>query len=246
MNWNEVLIHASSVSKLFVEPQAKAAKDAGELSATAKTHLIETYIRQKYGRYKEIETKPMSKGKKVENDSLLLLSEHIGEYLEKNECSIRNQYIIGTPDTYLGESLEKAEVIYDVKSSYDIFTFLANANSELDKTYYYQIQSYLWLTGANTGAIAYCLVNNPTEEIEWQKQVLMRKLNSISDESPEFKKEWAKKENLYIYDDIPEHERILLFKVEKDPDFPEKCKQKVEKAREFLEYFEEKHIMFNN
>lgn len=246
MNWNEVLIHASSVAKLFVEPQSKEAKLNGELSATAKTHLIETYIRQKYGRHKEIETKPMSKGKKVENDSLLLLSEHIGEYLEKNECSIRNQYIIGTPDTYLGESLEKAEVIYDVKSSYDIFTFLANANSELDKTYYYQIQSYLWLTGANTGAIAYCLVNNPTEEIEWQKQALMRKLNSISDESPEFKNEWAKKENLYIYDDIPEHERILLFKVEKDPDFPEKCKQKVEKAREFLEYFEEKHIMFNN
>jgi hypothetical protein len=245
MNWNTVLIHASSVSKLFVEPQSKEAKLSGELSATAKTHLIETYIRQKYGRHKEIETKPMSKGKKVESDSLLLLSEHIGEYLEKNEDSVQNSWIIGTPDTYLGENLNQAEAIYDVKSSYDIFTFLANVNSELDKTYYYQIQSYLWLTGANIGAIAYCLVNNPIEEIEWQKQALMRKLNSISDESPEFKKAWAQKENLYIYDDIAENERILIFPIEKDPTFPEKCQQKVEKARQFLSDFELRHLNFN-
>ena len=246
MNWNEVLIHASSVGKLFVEPQSKAAKEAGELSATAKTHLVEIYIQNKYNRKKELDTAQINKGKKVENDSLLLLSEHIGDYLEKNEHSVQNKYIIGTPDTYLGENINQAEVIYDVKSSYDIFTFLGNINSELDKMYYYQRQSYLWLTGANTGAVAYCLVNNPIEEIDRQKQALMRKLNSISDESPEFKIEWAKKENLYIYDDIQESDRILLYNVEKDPDFPEKCEQKVDKARLYLAELERKHINWNN
>jgi hypothetical protein len=74
----------------------------------------------------------------------------------------------------------------------------------------------------------------------------MRKLNSISDESPEFKIEWAKKENLYIYDDIQESDRILLYNVEKDPDFPEKCEQKVDKARLYLAELERKHINWNN
>ena len=115
IDWNKTLIHCSSLSKLFTEPQAKAAKEAGELSATAKTHLIETYIREKYGRYKEIETKQMRKGTNAECDSLLLLSEHLGEYLEKNEEKVYNSHIIGTPDAYLGESLNQAEQIPEKK-----------------------------------------------------------------------------------------------------------------------------------
>ena len=77
MNWNNTLIHASSLGKLFTEPVKKEDKEAGNLSATAKTHLIEVYIREKYNRKKDIETRQMTKGKKAEDDSLLLLSEHL-------------------------------------------------------------------------------------------------------------------------------------------------------------------------
>lgn len=243
--WNKTLIHCSSLSKLFTEPQAKAAKEAGELSATAKTHLIETYIREKYGRHKEIETKQMRKGTNAEGDSLLLLSEYLGEYLEKNEENVYNSHIIGTPDAYLGENINQAEQIFDVKSSYDIFTFLANASGELNKDYYYQIQGYLWLSGAELGYIAYCLVDLPQDQLEYEKMALIRKLGAISEESPDFIREWKKKENLFLYSDIDESERILLFKVEKDPDFPEKCAAKIEKARQFLFEFERKHLNFN-
>jgi len=246
MNFNNTLIHASSLGKLFTEPVKKEDKEAGNLSATAKTHLIEVYIREKYGRKKDIETKQMSKGKLAEDDSLLLLSEYLGEYLEKNEGIISNNYIVGTPDAYVGLSLEEADVIYDVKSSYDVFTFLANVEGNLNKDYYYQLQAYMWLTGAIEGYVAYCLVDLPFEQLEAEKQYIMRKIGAISEESQDFKDAWKKKESLFLYNDIPESERILLFKVEKDQSFPEKCQQKIEKAREFLTLLEQKHINFNN
>ena len=245
MNWNNTLIHASSLGKLFTEPVKKEDKEAGNLSATAKTHLIEVYIREKYNRKKDIETKQMSKGKLAEDDSLLLLSEYLGEYLEKNEEYIQNNYIVGTPDAFIGEDLDHADKIYDVKSSYDIFTFLANIEGNLNKDYYYQLQAYMWLTGAKEGFVAYCLVDLPFEQLEAEKQYIMRKTGAISEESSEFKDAWKKKESLFLYNDIPESERILLFKVEKDPSFPEKCQQKVEKARIFLNELENKHINFN-
>jgi hypothetical protein len=46
----------------MTEPQSKAAKDAGELSKTAKSHLLDVYIAEKYGRKRDIQTKQMRKG----------------------------------------------------------------------------------------------------------------------------------------------------------------------------------------
>lgn len=245
MDFSKVLIHSSSVGKLFVEPKSKADKEANELSATAKTHLIEIYAELKYGRKKELDNKYIRKGNAVENNSLLLLSESIGEFFDKNEEQLQNNFICGTPDTFSGEKLSNANVIYDVKSSFDIFSFMSNMDGELDRAYYYQLQSYIWLSGATHGFVVYCLVDNTQEAIESEKQYLMRKINVISEESPEFKKEWAKKEKLLIYSDIPEQERILMFKVEKDPYFVMQCQQKVVKARLFLQELEQNHLSFN-
>lgn len=245
-DFSQTLIHASSISKLFVEPKDKASKDLGELSATAKTHLIETYIRKKYGRKRDIETRQMSKGKKAELDSLMLLSKTLGHFFEKNEESIQNDYIIGTPDTFIGESLQTAKVILDVKTSWDIFTFLSNIDNKLNPDYEKQLQSYMWLSNAEQGYVAFCLVDMPEDMLNDEKKRLLYKTMAISDESPEFKAEWSKKLPEFIYSDIPESERILIFPVEKDPTFPEKCKQKIEKARLFLQEFENTHINFNN
>lgn len=244
-DFSKTLIHASSISKLFTEPKDKSSKDAGELSATAKTHLIETYIKVKYNRRKEIETKQMAKGKKAELDSLMLLSKTLGYFLDKNEEHIDNGVIIGTPDTFIGESLQKAEVVLDVKTSFDIFTFLNNLDGKLNPDYEKQLQSYMWLSGAEQGYVAFCLVDMPEDMINDEKQRLLYKTMAISDESPEFKAEWSKKLPQLTYSDIPESERILIFPVEKDPTFPEKCTQKVEKARIFLQDFENRHLNFN-
>ena len=63
-------IRCSALGNLMTEPKAAADKAIGALSATAKTSLLEVYVKEIYGREKDIQTKPMKKGTLVEDDSI--------------------------------------------------------------------------------------------------------------------------------------------------------------------------------
>ncbi len=155
MNFNKTLIRSSSVGYLMTEPVTKADKEAGILSKTAKSHLIEIYIREKYGRTKDVQTKQMRKGVEVEEEAIDLLGEFLGRKLGKNTERFTNDFITGHPDVL--DLTEAGLKVWDVKSSYDLFTFLGNIPDKLNSQYYWQLQSYMWLTGATESCIAYCL-----------------------------------------------------------------------------------------
>ena len=188
INFNETLIRASSVGYLMTEPVSKADKEAGLLSKTAQKHLLDVYITEKYGRKRDIQTKQMKKGIEVEGNSIEMLSEYLKKPLEKNEERFKNDFITGLPDIIDGNH------IIDVKSSYDLWTFLGNLPDKLDNLYYWQLMSYMWLTGAISGSIAYCLSNTPDNIIEQEKYYLLKKMDVISEESPEFVREAMKTE----------------------------------------------------
>jgi hypothetical protein len=230
----------------MTEPKEKAAKDAGELSKTAKTHLKKVYAREKYGREQDIVTKQMQKGTEVEEESITLLSRVLKKMLYKNDQRLNNEYITGLPDIYEGESIHNAEEITDIKSSYDLFTFLPNIGEPLDRDYYYQLQGYMALSGAKKASIAYCLVDTPEHIIDTEKWKLFKTMDVVSEESPEFIKEALKIEKGMRFGDIPKEERVLLFHVQRDEDVINRIYEKVIKAREFLQQFEQDHINFNN
>jgi hypothetical protein len=104
----------------------------------------------------------------------------------------------------------------------------------------------MWLTGATKGIIAYCLSNTPESIIQQEKYYLLKNMNVISEESPEFIKESLKLEFNMKFDDIDIKERVLLFNIDRDEDFILKIQHKVEMAREFLSEIELKHLNFNN
>ena len=240
INFNETLIRASSVGYLLTEPVSKADKEAGLLSKTAQKHLLDVYITEKYGRKRDIQTKQMKKGVEVEGDSIEMLSKYLGNKLEKNEERFKNDFITGLPDIINGNE------IIDVKSSYDLWTFLGNIPDKLDSLYYAQLQSYMWLTGAIKGTIAYCLCNTPENIIQQEKYYLLKKMNVVSEESPEFVRESLKLEFNMKFDDIRLEEKILLFNIDRDEDFILKIQQKVAAARKFLLEIELKHLNFNH
>jgi hypothetical protein len=240
MNWNETLIRASSVGYLMTEPVTKADKEAGVLSKTAQKHLIEVYIAEKYGRKRDIQTKQMKKGIEAEQDSIDLLSMYLKLPFSKNEERFKNDFITGLPDIINGDT------IIDIKSSYDLWTFLGNIPDKLDNLYYWQMQSYMWLTGTRSATIAYCLVNTPENIIEQEKYYLLKKMDVISEESPEFIKEAMKLEFNMTFDDISINERILTFNVNRSEDDILRIENKVLKARTFLQELEQTHLNFNN
>jgi hypothetical protein len=239
MNWNETLIRASSVGYLMTEPVTKADKEAGVLSKTAQKHLIEVYIAEKYGRKRDIQTKQMKKGIEAEQDSIDLLSMYLKLPFSKNEERFKNDFITGLPDIINGDT------IIDIKSSYDLWTFLGNIPDKLDNLYYWQMQSYMWLTGTKNATIAYCLVNTPESIIQQEKYYLLKKMDVISEESPEFIKEAMKIEFNMTFDDISINERILTFNISRSEDDILRIENKVLKARTFLQELEQTHLNFN-
>ena len=239
MNWNQTLIRSSSVGYLMTEPQSKADKEAGLLSKTAQKYLIEVYISEKYGRKKDIQTKQMKKGIEAEQDSIDLLSMYLKVPFSKNDKRFTNDFITGFPDIIDNDR------IIDIKSSYDLWTFIGNIPDKLDNLYYWQMQSYMWLTGTKSAVIAYCLVNTPENIIEQEKYYLLKKMDVATEENPEYVKEAMKIEFNMSFDDISMEERILMFHVSRNEDDILRIQQKVEKAREFLREIEETHLNFN-
>ena len=239
INFSETLIRASSVGYIMVDPQSKADKEAGVLSKTAQRHLLDVYIAEKYGRKRDIQTKQMKKGIEVEDQSIELLNKYWGTSYSKNQDRYTNGFITGHPDI-----LDSSKVV-DIKSSYDIWTFLGNLPDKLDSLYYWQLMSYMWLTGATKGHIAYCLSNTPFGIVEQEKRYLLNRMDVISEESPEYVKEAMRLEFNMTFDDIDVAERVLIFTVERNEDDIVRIQNRVEKAREFLHEIELTHLNFN-
>ena len=238
-NFDEIKIHCSSLGKILTNPKSKADIEEGNLSATAKSHLIEVYARELYDFKKELNNKYVNKGWEVEPEAIEELSLQVRYPMEKNEEVFSSEYFVGTPDVIT------KNMVFDVKSSYDWITFLSNIPSELDPMYVAQVNGYLDLLGYDTGYIAYVLLDTPESIRNKEKFYLLSSMDVISEESPSFVKAWEEKEKNMIFSNHPIEERILLFEVKKDQELLEKAKQKVVKARQFLEEFYYTHKSFN-
>lgn len=235
-NWSQVKIRCSSLSCLFVEPQSKADKEAGNLSKTAEKHLIEVYARELWGVEKDIITKHMRKGIESEESALDLLSKVEKAFYVKNGFRLENDWISGHAD------IVTDDLIIDTKVSWDAFTFLPKLIEEVDKTYYYQLQGYMWLWGRQKARISYCLVDTPANIIEGEKYRLLRSMDVISEDSPAFIAAAKKLESNMKFSHLPPELRIINHLVDRDDEIIEKIAAKVEKAREFLEEIYKKHL----
>lgn len=256
MNAADLKIRCSSLGYIMGEPQAKADKDAGNLSKTAETHCIDVFTSWYYKRREDAYSKYMDKGTSVEEDSITLLSLLTKKLYLKNEEQLSNDFITGTPDLFIMDG-SRVDVVEDVKSSYDIFTFQRAKAKKLEPNYYWQIQGYLYLTGAKLGRIRYCLVNAPASLIDDEKKWLFYKVDHSTEEGQRKYEDRCKQiERNMIYDielfrkhnpgydlahsvsewvyDIPKEERMFTFEVERDEEMIEKINVKVDKCREYI------------
>jgi len=227
------LFRCHSIGKLMTEPKLKADKEAGNLSETTKTFLMEVFIQEKFNRKKDISNKYIEKGLLVEDEAIKLYSRIKLEEYSKNENRFKNDYLIGTPDII-------SDVVIDIKSSWDIFTFFSNLNKDVDSGYYWQLQAYLALTGANVSKLAYCLVNTPETLINDEKRKLMYRMNVATDENPEYLKACEELERSMTFDDIPLTTRLIEFEVKRNDEDILKMYSKIEKARVYLNELNEK------
>lgn len=238
MNFSNILFRCSSLSHLMTEPKSKKDKDAGNLSESAKTHLIDVYVSNKYNRNTDIQNKYIQKGLLVEEDSITLYSRVKKTFFKKNEEHLTNDFIKGTPDLYIGKTIHTADKIIDIKSSYDIFTFFRNLTSSLNNNYWWQVQGYMALSGASSATVAYCLVDTPQVIINDEKRRLMWKMGVATELDPDYLQACEELERLLTYSDIPISERVIEFEVQRDNEAIEQCYSRVIKGREYLSVIE--------
>jgi len=230
MSADKIKFRCSSLGDIMTEPR----KGETGLSATCKKRLVEVFVNEKYGREKDVQTKQMLKGLLVEEDAITLYSRLRKKNFTKNLETLNNEYIKGTPDLFEGESIRKAAVIIDVKSSYDIFTFFATTADALNKNYYWQMQGYMALTGAKQARLVYCLINTPDVLVNDEKRRLQWKMNILDDESPMFEEACIALDKLMKYDDIPISERALEIVIDRADFDIKKIYSRVEQCRTYM------------
>ena len=230
-------------------------RSKGELfGATAKKAAVKAYILHRYGRSRKIENKYCEKGTAVEDDGITLLAKHTRTMYRKNTERLSNDFITGEWDLESEEEIGK--VITDIKSSWDMDTFLESKLNPLSSDYIAQMHGYLDLTGAKRAKVAFCLCNATSTLIDDEKRRLAYSLNCFGADTdpPEYIEGCKMIERNMIFDmklflkhtpwyalhetdwkwDIPEAERIHIFTVERDENEISETHAAVLRARQFL------------
>lgn len=240
MDWNKTKFRASSWGKLMTEPRSKK---EGELGMTCQKELIKIYNLVKYGRKKQIVTRQMIKGLVCEPESIKLFSYVENKWFEKNEIQLENETSTGHPDIYEGESIRVATEIHDIKTSWEIDTFMPKLIEDIDSDYDWQIQTYFDLVPtAKIGSISYCLVDAPPELIQDELKRLQFDMNIIWDQDPKYLAAANEIIRNMTFGDIPHEERVIKKVVDRDESKIQRMRAKVPLFRDWLEWFENLHL----
>jgi hypothetical protein len=213
-------IRCSAIGKIMTSPKSK-----GEvLSQTTKTYLQELAIEETFNIRKEFSSRYTDKGNEVEDLSIALCNDvlDIG-FIYKNEEHFTNDWITGTPD------VNTSEILLDVKSSYDATTFPFFDTKLVNKSYFYQMHGYMWLTGKEESLLCYCLIDTPLQIVEDEIRREHWKA-SLIEESLDLR---AFVQAKHTFGHIPKEKRLKVFKIAKDENVIEEIKTRIEQCREY-------------
>lgn len=189
----------SSLADIMTEPKSKTEV----LSAGAKTAIIQMAREFVYGYDSVVTSKYMTKGIECEDQSISLLNSVLFSDYKKNTERKTNDWITGEAD------LVCEDCIRDIKTSWSLDTFPVLEEMCENKTYWWQMQAYMWLWEKPMAEICYCLIDTPEELIGYEN----RALHQVSHIAPEL--------------------RVTRWKIERDDDAIAKIAPKVEAARDY-------------
>lgn len=217
--------HCSSLGDIMTD--ARSGKGDG-LGETCKKHLLECWIDETYGRKQEIENRYIQKGLMVEESGITLLSRLKRQFFTKNQQVFDNDFIIGTPDIVTGD------MVRDIKSSWDIYTFYMVLYKPVNKHYEYQVRGYMDLTGRSLASVDYVLIDTPAPLIESRKRKLMYDLGGIDNDAQAYGEACEEIDRISLYNDIPNEKRHIGMEFKASPEIIGKVYQRVKESREFL------------
>lgn len=206
-----MLIRCSSIHKIIGEPRLKAAKEAGELSQTAKSHVIEIAKQELFGYSYFDGSKETEKGNALEPYAIDGSGLIRALNFEKNPERRQNEYISGECDIYYPSK----RLIVDTKCSWDIKThpfFRCEADAKIkDCGYDWQMQGYMWLFDCDQADVDFWLFPCPEDLIGYEDPE--RLINAV--------------------EAIPLHKRVTTVTIMRDDEKIERIKDRVSACQKY-------------
>lgn len=179
---------------------------------------------QLYGMQKEFSNKYTKKGNEVEQESIDYIADQLNYgMLFKNEQSFEDDFLTGTPDVVLKDT------IIDAKNSWDPFTFPL-FETKINPDYFYQGQGYMGLTGRESYKLIYCLIDTPEYLIIRSAQSYCYEHNLDLDD--EILDKFIKR---MTYKHIPDCLKIKVYEFKKDETIIKSIQKRVELCREYID-----------
>lgn len=182
-------------------------RDNPELPQTAKSYAEKWLKERIYGRKKEIGSKYLDKGTEMELQAIVMACDHFGwGFVPKNDISLDNDDITGTPDIILRDRP------VDIKCPWDCFTFPLFSESIPNDHYWWQLQGYMDITGLDKAQLVYCLMDAPENLIDAEARRVSFSMGY--DEVDAMLYEEVKSD--MTYSGLPESLRIRSWEFERD------------------------------
>jgi hypothetical protein len=198
-----IKFRCSSLGRLMTDPKTKA---EGVLSVGAKTYIRELAAESIFGVSFNVSSRAMEKGILMEPEAIGLLNRVRCLTLEKNTERKTNDWITGECDAY--DPIKRHG--YDTKCSWSVSTFPISSKDAEDKGYWWQMQGYMMLWGADTWEVDYVLLDTPEHLIGYEAK------------------------ELHIVSHIPEHHRLTSWHIERDESAQAKIVEKCQAAQEYF------------
>jgi hypothetical protein len=234
MEKNQFIARASQIGKLMTNDRS-----GKKIGATALTSLKEIVLFDKYGFRKDITSKYLEKGIQNEKTSIRLASKVLNWFdvdADTEQQRLVNDFITGKPD------INTKAVLADVKSSWNALTFpmFHPDDSETDipnQDYFYQMQSYCWLTNKNQCELVYCLTDSPEQMIldEVNRAVWKNLGNPFFEDFSQTEIEdhfdMVIRQQM-TFGNVPDEKRVKRFIIKADEEVIDKMKARIEECRE--------------
>lgn len=214
-------IRCSAIADIMAYP------DANKLPVGAITY-IEKWLKEQpelYNRRIEFSSKYTNKGKAVEDDAIDFASSHFnwGMVLKNDEFK-ENEFITGTPDLILADSIE------DIKSSWSHETFPLFKTTLPDPGYRWQLLGYMSLFNKKSAGVVYCLMDAPDAIIDAEARKLM-----YSEGLTEMEMDLYDRVKVSMtYSNLADSLRIKRFSVERDDIAIKQIEARVKLCREHI------------
>jgi len=212
-------IRCSSLGQVMTNSRKK-----GELSKTAQICVKQIVKEEMLGVRRMLSNKYLDKGIIMEDAAIDLVAERyeLDPFTTaKNEEHFSNDYLTGTPDLILEDSVR------DIKCSWGVDTFPLLDDDIPNKDYYWQLIGYMALTGKRKAFLDYCLVDTP-------EHLIQRELDSMAYRGGELSAEAeAEVRKNMTFGHVSIELRVKTFEVEWSEDAWEQIKNRITECGKF-------------